>query len=64
MSFCEIGVSTLLTESPVDFKNVHHVHKRAIGIERKTFHKFYMFNIGRTEAKAETPILWPPDVKS
>ena len=48
----------------MDFKNVHHVHKRATGIERKTFHKFYTFNIGRTEAKAETPIFWTPDVKS
>ena len=23
-----------------------------------------VLNIGRTDAEAETPILWPPDVKS
>ena len=47
-----------------DTPSLNFANKRAIGIERKTFHKFYMFNIGRTEAKAETPILWPPHVKS
>lgn len=39
LSFWGVGVATLLTESPVDFKNVHHVCKSVIGMRRKTFHK-------------------------
>ena len=40
LSFWGVGVATLLTESPVDFKNVHHVCKSVIGMKRKTLHKF------------------------
>ena len=42
-------------ESPLDFKEVQPVHPKG--------DKSWVF-IGRTEAKAETPILWPPDAKS
>ena len=42
-------------ESPLDFKEVQPVHPK--GDQSRVF-------IGRTDAKAETPILWPPHVKS
>ena len=42
-------------ESPLDCKEVQPVHPR--GDQPWVF-------IGRTDAKAETPILWPPHVKS
>ena len=42
-------------ESPLDFKEIQPVHPR--GDQSWVF-------IGRTDAKAETPILWPPHVKS
>ena len=42
-------------ESPLDFKEIQPVHPK--GDQTWVF-------IGRTDAKAETPILWPPDVKS
>ena len=42
-------------ESPLDCKEVQPVHPKG--------DQFWMF-IGRTDAKAETPILWPPHVKS
>ena len=42
-------------ESPLDFKEIQPVHSK--GDQSWVF-------IGRTDAKAETPILWPPDVKS
>ena len=41
--------------SPLDYKEIQPVHPK--GDESWVF-------IGRTDAKAETPILWPPDVKS
>ena len=41
-------------ESPLDCKEMQPVHK---GDQSWVF-------IGRTDAEAETPILWPPDVKS
>ena len=41
--------------SPLDCKEIHPVHPK--GDQSWVF-------IGRTDAKAETPILWPPDVKS
>ena len=42
-------------ESPLDYKEIQPVHpKRNLS---------WIF-IGRTDAEAETPILWPPDVKS
>ena len=42
-------------ESPLDFKVIQPVHSK--GDQSWVF-------IGRTDAKAETPILWSPDVKS
>ena len=42
-------------ENPLDFKEIQPVHS-----ERD---QSWMF-IGRLDAKAETPILWPPHVKS
>ena len=42
-------------ESPLDCKEIQPVHPK--GDQSLVF-------IGRTDAKAETPILWPPDVKS
>ena len=41
-------------ESPLDCKEIQPVHKGD---------KSWVF-IGRTDAEAETPILWPPDAKS
>ena len=48
------GVGETL-ESPLDSKEIQPVHPK--GDQSWVF-------IGRTDAKAETPILWPPDVKS
>ena len=42
-------------ESPLDCKEIQPVHPK--GNQSSIF-------IGRTDAKAETPILWPPDVKN
>ena len=42
-------------ESPLDCKQVQPVHPKG--------EQSWVF-FGRTDAKAETPILWPPDVKS
>ena len=42
-------------ESPLDCKEIQPVHSKA--------DKSWVF-FGRTNAKSETPILWPPDVKS
>ena len=42
-------------ESPLDLKEVQSVHPK--GDQSWVF-------IGRTDAKAETPILWPPHAKS
>ena len=44
-----------ILESPLDFKEVQPVHAK--GDQPWVF-------FGRTDAKAETPILWPPHVKS
>ena len=41
-------------ESPLDCKEIQPVHSKD---------QPWVF-IGRTDAKAETPILWPPHVKS
>ena len=41
--------------SPLDCKEIQSVHPKA--------NQSWIF-IGRTDAKAETPILWPPDVKN
>jgi len=42
-------------ESPLDCKEIQPVHSEG--------HQSWVF-IGRTDAKAETPILWPPHAKS
>ena len=42
-------------ESPLDCKEIQPVHTKG--------NQSWIF-IGRTDAKAETPILWPPDAKS
>ena len=42
-------------ESPLDFKEIQSVHPKG--------NQSWIF-IGRTDAKAETPILWPPDGKN
>ena len=42
-------------ESPLDCKEIQPVHPK--GNQSCIF-------IGRTDAEAEAPILWPPDVKS
>ena len=42
-------------ESPLDCKKIQPVHSK--GDQSWVF-------IGRTDAKAETPILWPPHVKN
>ena len=42
-------------ESPLDFKEIQPVHPKG--------EQSWMF-IGRTDAEAETSVLWPPDAKS
>ena len=42
-------------ESPLDCKEIQPVHPKG--------HQSWVF-IGKTDAEAETPILWPPDTKS
>ena len=42
-------------ESPLDCKDIQSVHSKG--------NHSWIF-IGRTDAKAETPILWPPDAKN
>ena len=44
-----------LLESPLDCKEIQPVHPKG--------NQFWIF-IGRTDAEAEAPILWPPDSKS
>ena len=42
-------------ESPLDCKEIQPIHSKG--------HQSWVF-IGRTDAKAETPILWPHDAKN
>ena len=42
-------------EGPLDCKEIQPVHLKG--------EQFWVF-IGRTDAKAEAPVLWPPDAKS
>ena len=42
-------------EIPLDFKEIQPVHPNG---------NQFQISIGRTDVEAETPILWPPDVKS
>ena len=44
-----------ILESPLDCKEIQPVHPKE--------DQFWVF-IGRTDAEAETPILWPPDAKN
>ena len=44
-----------ILESPLDYKKIQPVHPK--GDQSWVF-------IGRTDVEAETPVLWPPDVKS
>ena len=45
----------LIVESPLDCKEIQPVHSK--GDQSWVF-------FGRNDAKAETPVLWPPHVKS
>ena len=51
--FWTVGLKTL--ESPLDCKEIQPVHSK--GDEPRDF-------FGRNDAKAETPVLWPPPAKS
>ena len=51
----ELWLSEKTLESPLDGKEIQPVHPK--GDQSWVF-------IGRTDIKAETPILWPPHVKS
>ena len=42
-------------ENPLDLKEIQQVHPKG--------NQSWVFT-GRTDAEAETPILWPPDAKS
>ena len=42
-------------ESPLDYKEIQLVHSKG--------NQSWIF-IGRTDAEAETPVLWPPDMKN
>ena len=59
MYFIDVGYRGCLLEkileSPLDFKEIQPVHSK--GDQSWVF-------FGRTDAEAETPILWPPHVKS
>ena len=44
-------------ESPLDCEEIQPVHSEGD-------QSFRMMFIGRTDAEAETPVLWPPHVKS
>ena len=52
--FLTVGLEKTL-ESHLDCKEIQPVHPKG--------HQSWIF-IGRTDAEAETPILWPPDVKN
>ena len=54
-SFVCVVVLEKTLESPLDCKEIQPVHPK--GDQSWVF-------IGRTDAEAETPILWPPRVKS
>ena len=49
------GVLEETLESPLNGKEIQQVHPKG--------DQFWVF-IGRTDVEAETPILWPPDVKN
>ena len=49
------GAFELCGGSPLDCKEIQPVHSKG--------DQFWVF-IGRTDVEAETPTLWPPDVKN
>ena len=49
---CGVGEDS---ESPLDYKEIQPVHSKG--------DQSWLF-IGRTDVEAETPVLWPLDVKS
>ena len=51
----ELWCGRRLLESPLDCKEIQPVHSK--GDQSWVF-------FGRTDAKAETPVLWPPHAKS
>ena len=51
----ELVMNKEACESPLDYKEIQPVHSK--GDQSLVF-------IGRTDAKAETPMLWPPHEKS
>ena len=53
--FASYSMSEKTLESPLDCKEIQQVHPKG--------DKSWVF-IGKTNAKAETPILWPPHAKS
>ena len=54
-NWCFWTVVSKTLESPLDFKEIQPVHPEG--------NQSWIF-IGRTDVEAETPTLWPPDVKS
>ena len=50
-------------ESPLDCKEIQPVHSKGDQPVHSKGDQSWMF-IGRTDVKAETPIVWPPHVKS
>ena len=52
--FCTVVLEKIL-ESPLDCKEIQPVHPKG--------NQSWIF-IGRADAEAETPILWPPDAKN
>ena len=44
-----------ILETPLDYKEIQPVHPEG--------DKSWVF-IGRTDVEAETPVFWPPDLKS
>ena len=55
LSTKEVRLLNCGVESPSDCKEIQPVHPKR--------DQFWMF-IGRTDAEAEAPVLWPPDAKS
>ena len=53
--YCESVVLEETLENPLDCKEIQPVHPK--GNQTQIF-------IGRTDAEAETPILWPPDANN
>ena len=54
-NWCFWNVVLKTPESPLECKEIQSIHPKG--------NQFWIF-IGRTDAEAETPILWPPDANS